>query len=109
MIYEKVLLMNKEDIDKMEGLLLQDEDQFLQNKTQIDTTFLILGHYFGKNEELYAEVKVCSGQNNCYIDAYLSGDGYSELCILSPEGPFLKDYVFTYKNDSYILKIKQIE
>lgn len=61
-----------------------------------------------------ADIKICSGQSNCFIDPVLYDDG-EEVCLLDCEGDFYsgKEFKFKYNNTKYTVviydKLKEFE
>lgn len=61
-----------------------------------------------------ADIKICSGQSNCFIDPVLYDDG-EEVCLLDCEGDFYsgKEFEFKYNNAKYTVviydKLKEFE
>lgn len=56
---------------------------------------------FSFGDQIEADIKVCSGQNNCFIDPVLFEDGF-EVGLLEPEFDLLGEYVFEFEGKEYV-------
>lgn len=91
--------IKQEDAEYFQQLLDKTEINFHKMKIAEDSTIETFTFYFGNNIE--ADIKVCSGQNNCFLDPILFENG-SEVCLLDPEGDLIGEYVFEYNGVEYI-------
>ena len=63
-----------------------------------------LGYLYAVQQGYEADIKVCSGQNNCFVDPVLFNDKGGEITVLDVEGELLGFYDF----GDYKLELKPI-
>jgi uncharacterized protein YrzB (UPF0473 family) len=54
-----------------------------------------------------AHIKVCSGQNNLYVDPVLFDNEGNEVCVGEPAFELLGEYYFEYKGNEYVVYVEE--
>lgn len=104
MIYEKTLKISKEEAKKYQKLLEQDELDFEKENVEEDSTLKILTTKFENG--FCADIKVCTGQHNCYVDPVLFDSKGNEVCVDEPSETILGEYYFKNDEDKYIVNVE---
>lgn len=103
MQFKKTVTVSKKIADRLQALLDKTEVNFEKEMVDTDATLLTLTAKF--DDQVEADIKVCSGQNNCYVDAVLFDKG-SEVCVSETCEKLLGDFYFTYKGNEYIVTLE---
>lgn len=87
------------DLKDLNTLLADEltEEDFKRLSLSKDSTLKTFTVKFNKNIE--ADIKVCSGDNNCFVDPVLFDDG-QEVCTLDCEGEFSHGQEFEFECDN---------
>jgi hypothetical protein len=95
----KTIKIPKAEIKEYNRLLDIEEVDFEKEGVDEDTTLETYTFKFTK--EIEGDIKICSGQNNLYIDPVLFYKG-CECCVLDPEFEIDGEYSFEYDNVEYV-------
>lgn len=103
MIYEKTIKISKDVVDRMEYLLDQEELDFKEEDIETDT---ILFYKTVKFEDgCQADIKVCCGQTNAYVDAVLFSKDGQEVQVLEESFKLHGEYTFSYNKIEYNIEL----
>lgn len=103
---QAVIFVEKEYAQELQGLLDKEEIDFWDEGIPVDTILQIFTARFDDRYE--AEIKVCSGQNNCFIDPVLFDKNSCEACVLDPEGDLLGFYEFEANGNIYQVELRPL-
>lgn len=99
---EAVIFISKDQAGYLQWLLDQAEIDFDAENIPEDATLATFTARFSNGYE--ADIKVCSGQNNCFVDPVLFNEKGGEITVLDVEGELLGFYDF----GDYKLELKPI-
>lgn len=107
MRYEQVMKVKKESVDELQKLLDMEEIDFHKLKVAEDATLETFTVKFANGYE--ADIKVCSGQHNCFVDPVLFTPSGNECCVLEPECDILGEYWFEDHNSNEYIASLELE
>lgn len=99
---EAVVFIHKRQVDYLQKLLDRTEINFRAEGIPEDATLITYTAKFNNGYE--ADIKVCSGQRNCFIDPVLFNEHGGEASVLDTEDKLLGLYDF----GSYKVELRQI-
>lgn len=110
MEYKTQIKISKDDVnfvDKVMEITDETDERWEDYQDLKDCT---VERYTGRFEDgHFADVSICSGQSNFFIDPVLfNKDGY-EVCVLECVDDILGEYEFEDEGNIYILEIVQEE
>ena len=104
MKHEVVLKVKKELIKELQDAL--DIEEFTEEtEVKRDT---ILKTFTAKFKNGYeADIKVCSGFHNCYVDAVLFDKNGYQKSVCEPSFELLGEYYFSYEGEEFHAEVIQ--
>ena len=99
---EAVVFIHKRQVDYLQKLLDRTEIDFRAEGIPEDATLITYTAKFNNGYE--ADIKVCSGQKNCFIDPVLFNEQGGEVSVLDTEDKLLGLYDF----GNYKVELRQI-
>lgn len=95
---DKNLAKELQDFLELEGVNMHELDISEDSVIEVFT---------GKFKDGFeADIKVCSGTENFFIDPVLFNPNGCEVCVLDSEGgDLLGEYIFEYENKQYIVEL----
>lgn len=104
MVYEQTVKVSKDKAERLQALLDQGEIDFEKEDVEEDATLLTLTANFENG--FSADIKVCSGQHNCYVDPVLFNENGNEVCVGEPSFDLLGEYDFEFVGNQYIVNVE---
>lgn len=101
MVFEKRVTVSKKEAERLQYLLDQEEVNFEAEKVEEDATLTA-----NFEDGFSADIKVCSGQHNCYVDPVLFNKNGFEVCVGEPAFDLLGEYDFEVAGNQYIVKVE---
>lgn len=97
---EKVIIkVKKETAEYLEDLLEREDIDFSEEGIDEDSTIETFTAKFSNGYE--ADIKVCSGEHNCYVDPVLFNANGCQIGLLEPDYELLGEYTFEVENEEY--------
>jgi hypothetical protein len=90
-------------VDKLQHWLDQEEIDFHDCGLAEDDTLITFTAKFLDGCE--ADIKVCSGQHNCFIDPVFYNKNGCQAGLLDPGSELLGEYSFDVDGDEYIVEL----
>lgn len=105
MIFRQTITIKKSEAKKIQEYLDMERIQiFYMNLSKDD----IIEEYTAKFDNGYeADIKVCSGTNNFYVDPVLFDDLGHEVDLIDPRDTLLGEYEFWDHGNIYIVLLKE--
>lgn len=105
MIYEKNVKLKEIDIKRLQSLLDKEELDF--EKEDIEPDSILFNEFFKFENGFMANIKVCSGQTNCWVEAVLFNEAGSEIGVTEPSFDILGEYNFQLDQDEFNITIEK--
>ena len=97
------ILITKQEAKRLQYLMDLEEVDFEKEGLDYDSAFRTLTARFSNGFE--ADIKMCSGQTNCFIDPVLfDKEGHEILCLECVED-VLGEYDFEYEDKIYRVEL----
>lgn len=100
---KQIIQIDTEEAKYLQDLLDATDIDFNKKKIAEDSTIETFTANFSNG--FFADIKVCSGQNNCFVDPVLFTENGSQICVLEPEGELLGYYTFTVNDINYVVEV----
>lgn len=104
---EAVIFIEKRSARELQDLLDRVEINFHEEKIAEDALLAVFRAKFDNGYE--ADIKVCSGQNNCFIDPILFDEEGRQACLIDAEFDLLGVYEFEAEGVIYKVELKERE
>lgn len=104
-VYEKTIVIDKPRLDRINYLVEQTHLDFEEEGLIEDSTIESYTVIFPDGCE--ADVKLCAGQTNCFLDAVLFDSRGHEVCCPDCPDSLCDEIEFEYNNVLYIVHIKE--
>ncbi len=104
-VYEKTIVIDKPHLDRINYLVEQTHLDFEVEGLIEDSTVESYTAVFPDGCE--ADVKLCAGQTNCFLDAVLFDSRGHEVCCPDCPDSLGDEIEFEYNNTLYIVRIKE--
>ena len=102
--FEKVTIqISKKEAEELQGLLNLEKANLHKLKIAEDSVVETFTAKFSDGFE--ADIKVCAGIDNFYIDPVLFYKNGYEACVLDPCSELLGEYVFECGNKEYVVNL----
>jgi len=99
---EKTITVKQVEIKRLQKLLDQDEVNFTDG-IEMDSTLFNESVRFDNG--FSANVKVCSGQTNCWTEAVIFNNEGIEIGVTEPSFELLGEYSFSFEENEYIINV----
>lgn len=107
MQYKKVVQIEQERADELQRLLDFDSEEFAESGAVED--YCYFSHIILFDDRMWALIEVCSGQNNCWVDAQLMLPNGAVVYEMQPGEEFLGEYAFAYDGREYLVVLEVSE
>lgn len=104
MEYTKKIQIEKEYADYLQELLDRENIDFHEEKIGKDSVIDTFTAVFEDGREV--DIKVCSGETNCFIDAVIFERNGCEIEAIEPRDSLLEEYFFEVDNVNYIVLLE---
>lgn len=94
----------KKYADCLQELLDRENIDFYEEKIGKDSVIDTFTTVFEDGREV--DIKVCSGDSNCFIDAVILDKNGCEIEAIEPQDSLLEEYFFEVDNVKYIVLLK---
>lgn len=105
MRYESKIKISKEKAEELQVLL--DKDSINFEKEDIEEDSVLFKGVAVFDNGFMAHIKVCSGQNNLYVDPVLFDNEGNEVYAGEPAFELLGEYYFEYKGNAYVVYVEE--
>jgi len=106
MEYKVQIKISQEDIDFVEKVMAITDETDERWEDYQDLKDCTVERYTGKFEDgHFADVSICSGQSNFFIDPVLFNKEGHQVCVLECAEDLLGEYEFEDNGNTYILKL----
>ena len=103
MEFKTAIKVEKEKLNHLNSLLSMENIDFHALKIEEDATLETFTANFGNGIEV--DIKVCSGQTNCFVDPILFDHG-SEAVTNDTEDQLDGIYLFEYESNTYVVVVQ---
>lgn len=97
------IFISKTLADELQDYLNRDDIDFHNEKIARDSTIATFTARFSNGFE--ADIKVCAGSSNCFIDPVLFNEQGCEVSVLDCEANLLGEYYFEFEGNDYVVEI----
>lgn len=98
------IYIKAEELKEYNRLLAIEEVDFEKEGIKEDSTLKSINAVFSNGYEV--DIKVCSGQTNCYVDAILFDDKGYELVVAEPSFELDGQYIFEIDGETYCVTVQ---
>lgn len=104
MKFEKTLYLSKEEVKRLQNLLDFEKVDFEKENIEEDAVIHSLSARF--NNCYSAEINVCSGQQNLWVDSVLFNAERQQIAVAEPAFDILGETFFEHDGNEYTVNIE---
>lgn len=101
--YKETIVISKETAEELDNLLYLEDIDFNEKKIAKDSTIETFTANFKNGYSM--DIKVCAGEDNCFLDIILFDKNSSQVDCMCGEDTILGTFEFEDENVKYITEI----